>query len=221
MTLQGSWGPPLPAQIIGVVPDFPDGFDSRRVAAIRLFRRSASGAAAAREDRCAGRRTRERLLRIDRLWTRFGDARPIHVASRARTSRNGTAPSRSRGRYSRCLRGSRCFLACLGLFGLAAFATERRTREVGIRKALGAGRADIAGYFLWLFMKPVLWSAVVAVPVTRYLVRRWLDGFAYRVELDAYTLRGRSGHYVAHRLCDGARARGARSARAAGGGAEV
>ena len=81
-------------------------------------------------------------------------------------------------------------LVGLGLFGLSAFATDRRIREVGLRKAMGARRADIVRHFLWEFTKPVLWSCIVAIPVVYILTRRWLDGFAFRVDLDPQTFAG-------------------------------
>jgi putative ABC transport system permease protein len=124
---------------------------------------------------------------IDGLWKALGDARPIlrRFANENIEERYQTLTRQ--GQVFSAFSWVALLLACLGLFGLSAFATERRTRDVGIRKALGAGRVDIVGYFLWLFTKPVLWSALLALPVSGYLVRRWLDGFAYRVDLDLYT----------------------------------
>jgi putative ABC transport system permease protein len=74
-------------------------------------------------------------------------------------------------------------LACLGLIGLSAAATDRRTKEIGIRKALGAGDREIVWLLVWQFTRPVIWAAVIAWPVSAYLMSRWLDGYAYHVEL--------------------------------------
>ncbi len=74
-------------------------------------------------------------------------------------------------------------LACLGLLGLAGAAAERRTREVGIRKALGAGTKDIMRMLLWQFSKPILWANLLAWPVSALLLMRWLEGFADHVVL--------------------------------------
>jgi putative ABC transport system permease protein len=74
-------------------------------------------------------------------------------------------------------------LALLGLLGLAASAAEQRTKEVGIRKALGATNGDVLRLLLWQFSKPVLWANLLAWPVAGYLMQRWLSGFAYRIDL--------------------------------------
>ena len=79
--------------------------------------------------------------------------------------------------------GIAIFIACLGLFGLAAFSTERRTREIGLRKAYGAGTNDIVWMLLRQFSIPVLIANVIAWPVAWYYLHDWLQGFAYRITL--------------------------------------
>ncbi len=81
-------------------------------------------------------------------------------------------------------------LACLGLLGLAASAAERRTREIGIRKAMGAGSMDILRMLLWQFTTPILWANLVACPVSALLLKRWLEGFADHVNLSPLTFVG-------------------------------
>jgi len=74
-------------------------------------------------------------------------------------------------------------LACLGLYSLAAFAVERRRDEISIRKVFGARIRDILGLQLWQFTKPVLLANLIAWPVAAYAMHRWLEGFAFRIEL--------------------------------------
>jgi putative ABC transport system permease protein len=74
-------------------------------------------------------------------------------------------------------------IACLGLFGLAAFTAGRRTREIGIRKAFGARTRHVTLLLLWQFSIPVLIANFIAWPVAGYYLRGWLDGFAYRITL--------------------------------------
>lgn len=74
------------------------------------------------------------------------------------------------------------FVACLGLFGLAAFTAERRTREIGIRKVMGARIRDIVKLLLWQFSKPVVLANLIAWPVSIYLMLNWLQTFQYRID---------------------------------------
>lgn len=75
-------------------------------------------------------------------------------------------------------------ISCLGLYGLASFTVERRTREIGVRKVLGAGLFDIVGLLLWQFAKPILIANLIAWPIAFYFISEWLNGFAYRISLD-------------------------------------
>ena len=75
------------------------------------------------------------------------------------------------------------FIACLGLFGLAAFTAEQRTKEVGIRKVLGASVANVTALLSKDFVKLVLLANVIAWPIAWYAMHKWLQDFAYRIEL--------------------------------------
>jgi putative ABC transport system permease protein len=78
-------------------------------------------------------------------------------------------------------------IACLGLFALSAYTTERRTKEIGIRKVMGASTGDIVRLLIWQFTIPVLWSIAIALPLGFLVMNQWLHGFAYRVDLTAWT----------------------------------
>jgi len=75
------------------------------------------------------------------------------------------------------------FIACLGLFGLSAFATTQRIKEIGIRKVLGAGTANIVGLLSTGFLKLVGIAALLAFPVAWYAMHNWLGSFAYRTSI--------------------------------------
>src|SRR5699024_68185 len=72
-------------------------------------------------------------------------------------------------------------IACLGLFGLAAFAASRRTKEIGIRKVLGASEASIVRLLSKDFLKLVAIGFVIAVPIGWYAMHRWLQNFVYKI----------------------------------------
>jgi putative ABC transport system permease protein len=88
------------------------------------------------------------------------------------------------GRVFAIFVGIAIFIACLGLFGLAAFTASRRTQEIGIRKVFGARARDIALMLLWQFSIPVLIANAIAWPVAWYYLHGWLQNFAYRVSLN-------------------------------------
>ncbi|MDX1913502.1 MAG: ABC transporter permease [Saprospiraceae bacterium] len=75
------------------------------------------------------------------------------------------------------------FISCLGLLGLAAHAAQRRTKEIGIRKVLGASVAGITGLLAKDFLKLVLVSFVLAVPIAYWFMQKWLADFAYRIDM--------------------------------------
>jgi len=74
-------------------------------------------------------------------------------------------------------------VACLGLFGLASFTAERRTKEIGIRKVLGARTRDIVRLLVWQFSKPVIVANIIAWPIAWWVMRGWLNGFDTRIGL--------------------------------------
>ena len=82
--------------------------------------------------------------------------------------------------------GMAILISCLGLFGLAAFTAERRIKEIGIRKVLGANASQIVMMLSIDFTKMVLISIVIALPVAYYLMRQWLESFAYNIELSPW-----------------------------------
>jgi putative ABC transport system permease protein len=78
------------------------------------------------------------------------------------------------------------FIACLGLFGLSAYSAQLRTREVGIRKVLGASVQNLTVLLLKDFMLLVLAGIVFAWPFAWWAMSHWLNGFAYRIPIDGW-----------------------------------
>ncbi|MCB0267787.1 MAG: FtsX-like permease family protein, partial [Calditrichaeota bacterium] len=75
------------------------------------------------------------------------------------------------------------FIACLGLFGLAAFTAEQRTKEIGVRKVLGASVPGVVGLLTKDFIKLVCIAFLVASPIAWYIMNMWLADFAFRTEI--------------------------------------
>ncbi|MBX2890658.1 MAG: ABC transporter permease [Saprospiraceae bacterium] len=74
-------------------------------------------------------------------------------------------------------------VSCLGLFGLAAFTTEQRTKEIGIRKVLGASVASVVSMLAKDFLKLVVFAIVIAIPIAYWAMDKWLQDFAYRIDI--------------------------------------
>ncbi|MCC3859888.1 ABC transporter permease [Pseudemcibacter aquimaris] len=78
--------------------------------------------------------------------------------------------------------GLAIFIACLGLYGLASFTAERRTKEIGIRKVMGASDIQIIKMLLLQFSKPVLIANIIAWPISYFVMNRWLESFVVRID---------------------------------------
>ncbi len=76
------------------------------------------------------------------------------------------------------------FISCLGLYGLSAFIAEQRTREIGIRKALGASISGIVYLLATRFVIPVVFAMIIAAPLAWYSMVQWLNGFAYKIDFN-------------------------------------
>ncbi|HSI76678.1 MAG TPA: ABC transporter permease [Lunatimonas sp.] len=82
------------------------------------------------------------------------------------------------------------FVACLGLFGLAMFTAKQRDKEIGIRKVLGADISTIVAMLSRDFLKLVVFSALLAAPIAWWLMSKWLDSFAYRIDISIWIYLG-------------------------------
>jgi putative ABC transport system permease protein len=88
------------------------------------------------------------------------------------------------GLLYRLFAGLTIFIACLGLFGLATFTAEARTKEIGVRKVLGASVSSIVALLSKDFLKLVLIAIVIASPIAWWAMNRWLQDFAYRIDIE-------------------------------------
>ncbi len=132
------------------------------------------------------------LAAIDEAWESLAPGHPIRRRSMDESVAALYEQEDRQGLLLASFSALAILVACLGLFGLASFAAERRTREIGIRKALGATTGDIVRLLLWQFSKPVLIANLIAWPAAFWLMDRWLDRFAYRIDLHAGYFLGAS-----------------------------
>jgi putative ABC transport system permease protein len=123
------------------------------------------------------------LQSIDKAWHTFA---PIAVISRHFLDDSFDQlyqEDQRQGQMFGMFVGIAIFIACLGLFGLAAFTAGRRTKEIGIRKVFGGKTRDVVLLLLWQFSVPAMIANLIAWPLAWYYLRAWLDAFAYRIAL--------------------------------------
>jgi putative ABC transport system permease protein len=119
-----------------------------------------------------------RLLRD--TWNRLAPGQPFEYAFLDDRFSDVYRSEEKLGGIFGILAGLSVFVACLGLLGLASFLAEQRTKEIGIRKVLGASAAEVVGLLLKEFAKWILAANLIAWPLAYYAMHRWLEGFAYR-----------------------------------------
>ncbi len=123
------------------------------------------------------------LAHLEATWTRFIPERPFeYYFLDASFDRLYRAEQRAATLLS-LFTGLSLIIACLGLFGLAAFTAEQRTKEIGVRKVLGASLTDIVVLLSKGFATLVVVAFVVAVPLAYLAMDRWLQNYAYRIEI--------------------------------------
>ena len=125
----------------------------------------------------------EALAFIDQTWRRFAPSVAIRRHFLDDSFDKLFASDEQQGEMFGVFVGIAIFIACLGLFGLAAFSAERRTKEIGVRKVFGARTTEILRFLLWQFSIPVLIANGIAWPIAWYYLHHWLESYAYRITL--------------------------------------
>lgn len=166
--------------VIGVVKDFHFRSMHERIAPLVMTLGSGNGAVIAKieTEEIAGL-----LQSIKESWTSMAGDEPFSYSFLDDRFYQTYAPERRMGKVIVVFSGLTVFIACMGLFGLATFTTRQRTKEIGIRKLLGA---EISGIMLMLsgdFLKLVVIAALCAFPVSAWIMGTWLEGFAYRITM--------------------------------------
>ncbi|MEA1674488.1 ABC transporter permease [Nitrospirillum sp. BR 11163] len=176
------YGAGLPLTVAGVVADVQFGTARQALeGTVYLAMRDELSAMLVRLSPTADAAT---LAAIDDTWRRLFPDLPLKREFLDDHIRQVYADEARQGDLLALFSGLAILIACLGLFGLAAFTAERRTKEIGIRKVLGATVADIVQLLIWQFSKPVLVANLVAWPVAWMLMGRWLGGYVYRIDLN-------------------------------------
>jgi putative ABC transport system permease protein len=179
--------------VIGVVRDFslfPLDKAIRPIAYYVGWTMSDAPASEVLHVKLRGRDIPETLAAMDTLWATMGDGTVIQRTFLDAFIQEMVVAVQRQGQAFGVLAGVAVLLACLGLFGLSIATAQRRTKEIGIRKAMGASSGDIVLLLLWQFLKPVLWAGLIAMPLAWWLMQRWLSGYAYHIALGPWPFLG-------------------------------
>ena len=172
-------------QIVGVVSDANlNGIRQAILPAIYFFDTADSHSMTLLSLRLRGERIPAALDFIDETWRSFVSGTAIDRYFLADAFDSQFEPDVRQGRILAMFVGISIFIACLGLFGLAVFTAERRTKEIGVRKISGARTVDILQRLLWQISIPVLIANAIAWPFAYYYLSRWLASYAYRISLE-------------------------------------
>ena len=146
--------------------------------------------------RVSGQNIPGTLASMEKVWKERVPYRPFEYRFLDDAYNSLYSQDQKVGRVFAVFAGLAIFLACLGLFALAAYTTVRRAKEIGIRKVLGATLADITLLVSVDFIRLVLIAILVASPIAWYFARQWLSDFAYRIDISGWVFVAAGGASV-------------------------
>ncbi len=133
------------------------------------------------------------MERIEGIWTRLSPGQPFEPVFLDESFDDLYRSDRRMGVIFRDFTGLAIFISCLGIFGLAAFSAERRTKEIGVRKVLGASLAGLVSLLTREFVILVTVANVIAWPSAYFLTNRLLQNYAYRTDVPLWIFLGAGG----------------------------
>jgi len=167
--------------VIGVIKDFHFRSFQEKVQPLTL--RVAPGFFTYLTLSISGEHIPETIARLEKEWKTLMPGLPLIYFFADEIYDHQYQSEQRFGKLFLCFSTLAIFISCLGLLGLSAFSITQRTREVGIRKVMGASAAGIVGLLSIDFIKLVFFAILIATPVAWYLMDQWLLEFAYRIEM--------------------------------------
>ncbi|GAB3263889.1 ABC transporter permease [Larkinella harenae] len=166
--------------VIGVVKNFH--FESLRqnIGSVAFFMEPSRGAVSFR---LSGQDIPELVKQVEAKWRQMAPGMPFNYSFLEDSFDSMYRAEQRVGQIVLTFSVLAILIACLGLFGLAAFMAEQRTKEIGVRKVLGASTVSIIGLLSKDFLKLVLIAIVMATPVAWYGMTQWLEDFAYKIDV--------------------------------------
>ncbi|GAB3542289.1 ABC transporter permease [Spirosoma fluminis] len=167
--------------VIGVVKNFNYESLRRNIGALCMILTPNSGAASFR---LSSTDLPAVVRQIEARWKQLAPGQPFNYAFMEEAFDTMYRAEQRVGSIALTFAGLAILIACLGLFGLAAFMAEQRTKEIGVRKVLGASVFSIVGLLSKDFLKLVVIAILVASPIAWYAMSQWLKDFAYRIDIE-------------------------------------
>ncbi|WP_373515241.1 ABC transporter permease [Persicitalea sp.] len=171
--------------IVGIAKDFNFNSLHHKIETLSMYNQQHWGYSEM-SIRVKGKDSKKAIAAIKKIWN---DQVPEETFSYSFLDEHFTKLYRADSQVSEIvgiLAGLAVFISALGLFGLASYSAERRVKEIGVRKVLGASVVGIVGLLSKDFLKLVGLGIVIAVPVAWWAVDSWLQDFAYRIDIDAW-----------------------------------
>jgi putative ABC transport system permease protein len=128
-------------------------------------------------------KTSEALAHIEKVYEQFDKTNPIEFHFLDQNFADQYATEQKQQQLALIFTALAVFIACLGLFGLAAFTAQQRVKEIGIRKVLGASVPSIIMMLSKTYIKLVIVAICIATPVAWFVMNKWLQDFAYRINI--------------------------------------
>jgi putative ABC transport system permease protein len=130
-----------------------------------------------------GKDAQKAIAALETEWKKYNPEFPFTYAFLDETFNNLYKSEQKTGTLFNVFAGIAIFISCLGLLGLAAYTAQMRTREIGVRKVLGASVIGIIRLLAVDFIRLVIIAIVIAAPVAWYVMNKWLEDFAYKINI--------------------------------------
>jgi putative ABC transport system permease protein len=188
--------PPVPVNIIGVVKDFHFESLRRNIEPLCFRLGRATGSACFK---IAAAHIPEVLKAAEKEWKTMASGKPYSYQFMDESFDRMYRDEQRVGKIAMLFSILAIFIACLGLFGLATFIAEQRTKEIGIRKVMGASTTGLVELLSRDFLKLVLISFMIAVPFSWWCMHTWLQDFAYRINIgwSVFAIAGIAAMFIA------------------------
>jgi len=177
-------GSPYTYTVIGVVKDFHFQSLHQKIAPLFINYSARFGEISATTAlRIKATNFTNAIAAVENVWKKFVKNRPFHYAFLDQTLANQYHSEQTTQKIFTVFSSLAIFIACIGLLGLAAYTTQQRTREISVRKVLGASVGNIVTMLSKDFLKLVLIAALIAFPVAWWGMHKWLNNFEYKINI--------------------------------------